>query len=258
MFLLAYLFLFLVACQSGFCQEPLSNGDTLLWDGMENTGDWSLNTPGQIKISSDHKTEGQNSFQLDVRGNIPAHGIILKRNNADLDVTFAKKIFVDVYNSGPPCKLAVAFDTDGHRESISKQINSGLNKNVTFEVGSQDFKVPFGSANIASSVMFVIYPSDGSVGPIYFDNIRISKFGGLKSQPPGISPALEQEIATPPIEAAPAVDTGPYSILNGSSPGGVPGNPPTPPPPVTEHKTLVIFGVGLAGLAFCRKKSLKK
>lgn len=246
-----FLSLFLALSPLVFAQGPFEGGDTLLWDGLETKGQWSINTKGEIGVSSDYKTEGQKSLMINVQADAPSHGIILKKSNTDLNVTFAKKVILDIYNSGPPCDLSLAFYTDGVRESLPKRIESGMNNNVVFEI-AKDFRVPFGQDNVAQSVMFIVYPAGESAGPIYFDNIRVNTYRGLQYEPPGISPAF----FAGPAEELPApeevVDTGPYSILNGS----IPNN--NPPPPIPEHKTFILFGAGLVSLAFYGKKNLKK
>lgn len=236
--------------QTVFAQGSDEDNDTLLWDGLESRQHWSINTIGDVGVSSDFSTEGKKSLSINVSNSIPANGVVIKKSNTDLDVTFAKKIILDIYNSGPPCDLAVAFYTDSVRESVPKRIESGLNKNVSFDITSRDFKMPFGAANIATDVMFVMYPKDSKVGPVYLDNIRIKKYGGLQSEPPGISPAF---VAEPEVEsftpAENSTDTGGYSIAGGSSADNN---------VVPEHKTAAIFGAGLLGLAAFRKKHFKK
>ncbi len=244
----ACLALFLSVCRSLPAQGSY-NDDTLLWDSLDSGRQWSINTTGNLGISSEHKTEGQGSLSVVVKGSVPARGLVLKKSNTDLDVTFARNIILDVYNSGSPCNLAVAFNTDGLRESIPKRIESGLNRNVTFEISTKDFKVPFGDANIASEVMFVVYPSDGTLQPLFFDNIRIKKYGGLQSSPINITPALlEESPPETPSELSADTSAGLYSILSGASSDDE--------PTVPEHKSLLIFGAGLAGFAFLRKKIL--
>jgi hypothetical protein len=245
------LFLLVIFSRPVFAQGDYDNNDTLLWDGLESKQHWSINTEGEVEVSSGFSTEGKKSLSINVSSDIPANGVVIKKSNTDLDVTFAKRIILDIYNSGPPCDMAIAFYTDGIRESIPKRIDSGLNKNVTFDITSKDFKMPFGAANIATDVMFVVYPKDSKVGPIYLDNIRIKKYGGLQSQPPGISPAFMAEPEVEPFTPAPAYeDTGAYSMIGGSLPGD---NNIVP-----EHNTIAIFGAGLLGLAAFRRKHFKK
>jgi hypothetical protein len=234
-----------------FAQDAYGSDDTLLWDGLESKQHWSINIKGEVGVGPEFKTEGQNCLSISSSNGIPANGLTIKKSNTDLDVTFAKNIILDIYNSGPPCDLAVAFKTDGIRESVPKRIESGLNRNVTFEISTKDFKVPFGDANIATDVMFIVYPKDSRVGQIYLDNIRIKKYGGLQSEPPSISPGY---IAEPEVEPFTPAETytdtgGAYSILGGSSGGNN---------VVPEHKTIAIFGAGLAGLAFFRRNHFKK
>ena len=242
-----YSLLLFVFGQCGFAQEASGGGDTLLWDGLEDNGGWSINTNGKTSVTPDHKTEGNSSLAVSVEGQIPAQGVVLTKKNADLHISFANKVILDVYNSGSPCKLALAFNSGSFHESVPKDLSSGLNKNVTFEISPADFKSSFGYESVAKEVMLIIYPGDNSVGPVYFDNIRIKKYGGLKYVPPGISSMyvpVAQESA--PIEAA--VDNGgPYSIVSGLSAGDTNNT-------VSEHKTVFIFGLGLAGLYFYRKK----
>ncbi|MDD5437492.1 MAG: hypothetical protein PHX20_08130 [Candidatus Omnitrophica bacterium] len=220
----------------------------LLWDGLESNSNWSVNAAGKMALTPAYKTEGNSSLSVNVEGEIPsAHGVIIKKSNANLDVAFANKVILDIYNSGEPCQISLAFETGNYHESVPKTLNSGMNRNVTFEISSKDFKAPFDYASTAKNVMFIVHPNDGSIDPIYFDNIRVKKYGGLKSVPPGISPAVLAAIGEEiPPEVTPEY-TGPYSILSGSVPGEH--------NEVPEHKTAVIFGLGLAGLLFYRKKS---
>jgi hypothetical protein len=133
---------------------------------------------------------------------------------------------------------------------VPKRIETGLNTNVSFDITSKDFKVPFGNANIATDVMFIIYPKDSRVGQVYLDNIRIKKYGGLQSEPPSISPGYFAEPEVEPFTPVETTDdTGSYSILGGSS---------TDNNVVPEHKTAAIFGAGLIGLAAFRRKHFKK
>ncbi|MFA5093770.1 MAG: PEP-CTERM sorting domain-containing protein [Candidatus Omnitrophota bacterium] len=246
----ACLVLFLSICRPLPAQSSYDN-DTLLWDSLDSGRQWSINTTGNLGISGEHKTEGKGSLSVVVKGGVPARGLVLKKSNTDLDVTFARNIILDIYNSGPPCNLAVAFKTDGLRESLPRRIESGLNRNVTFEISTKDFKVPFGDANIASEVMFVVYPADGMLRPLFFDNIRIKKYGGLQSSPINITPALlEETLPETPSELSADTSAGLYSILSGASSDDE--------PTVPEHKSLLIFGAGLAGFAFFRKKYFKK
>lgn len=240
-----YLLLLFIFSQCAFAQEPLDNGDVLLWDGLENDRSWSINAGGNIALTPDHRTEGNSSLAVNFNGEIPAHGVILKKADTDLDVSFANKMILDIYNSGPPCQLALAFYTDGLHESVPKRLNSGLNKNITFEISPKDFKTSFNYDGVAKNVILIVYPTGNLEGTVYFDNIRIKKYSGLKYEPPGISPMLlVAEEYTPPEE--PATYEGPLSILNGS----LPENPSPPPPVVREHKTILFVGIGLVGIIF--------
>lgn len=245
------LLLLVVSCRPVFAQDSYDSNDTLLWDGLESRQHWSINTSGEVGVSSEFRTQGQGCLAINVSSDIPsAKGLTIRKSNTDLDVTFAKKVILDIYNSGPPCDIALAFNTDGIRESIPKRLETGLNTNVTFDITTKDFKVPFGNANIATDVMFIIYPRDSRVGQIFMDNIRIKKYGGLQSEPPSISPGY---IAVPEVEPFTPVETsdstGAYSIAGGSF-----GDNNTVP----EHKTVAIFGAGLIGIAALRKKHFKK
>ena len=242
-----YALLLFVFSRCAFAQASSGSGDVILWDGLENNSDWSVNAAGKLTTTADHKTEGNGSMAVNVNGQIPANGVIISKANANLNVSFANQVILDIYNSGSPCQVALAFDTGNLHESVPKTLGSGWNKNVTFEISSKDFKAPFDYSGTAKSVMFIVYPGKDTVDPVYLDNIRIKKYGGLKSVPPGISPvALVLPVEpTPPDVAAPAY-TGAYSILGGSVPGN---NNPVP-----EHKTILLFGMGLVGLFFYRKK----
>jgi hypothetical protein len=262
-----YPLLFFIFSQCAFAQEPLDNGDVLLWDGLESDSSWSINADGRIALTPDHRTEGNSSLAVNVKGEIPAHGVILKKADANLDVSFANKIILDIYNSGSPCQIALAFDTGNFHESVPKRLNSGLNKNITFEVSPKDFKTSFDYSSIAKNVMFIIYPGDNSVGSVYFDNMRIKKYEGLKFKPPGISPMVPSVVegVTPPESTS--EPGGPYSILNGSSPQNSSSSLSSSSSPsssssslsssstVPEHKTFLLFGLGLAGFFFYRKKT---
>jgi len=246
----ACLVLFLSICRPLSAQSSYDN-DTLLWDSLDSERQWSINTAGSLGIDAEYKTEGRGSLSVVVKGSIPAMGLILKKSNTDLDVTFARNIILDIYNSGPPCNLAVAFKTDGLRESLPRRIESGLNRNVTFEISAKDFKAPFGDANIASEVMFVVYPADGALQPLFFDNVRIRKYGGLESPPINIIPALlEENVLETPSALSTESAAGLYSILSGMD--------SYDEYTVPEHMSFLIFGAGLAGFAFFRKKYFKK
>ena len=219
--------------------------------GIEINNSWSLNTPGNLTLTADHKTEGNTSLAINVNGQIPANGVIIRKANANLNVSLANKVILDIYNSGSPCRIALAFDTGNYHESVPKTLDSGLNKNVTFEINSKDFKAPFDYSSTANNVMFIVYPGKDSVGPVYLDNIRIQKYGGLKSEPPGISPAVQAiaEADTTPEATIPESTGAAYSILAGAVANNTPVNP------VSEHKTFLLFGIGLVGFFFYRKKS---
>ncbi len=245
------LLLLVISVRPVFAQSSNGSSDTLLWDGLESRQHWSINTSGDVGISSEFKTEGNGSLAINITNSIPsAKGLTIRKSNTDLDVTFANKVILDIYNSGPPCDIALAFNTDGIRESIPKRLETGLNTNVTFDITTKDFKVPFGSANIATDVMFIIYPRDSRVGQIFMDNIRIKKYGGLQSEPPSISPGF---FAEPEIEPFTPIETpentGAYSIAGGSFEENN---------TVPEHKTFAIFGAGLIGIAALRRKHFKK
>jgi hypothetical protein len=244
-----YALLLFVFSQCAFAQESSSGGDVLLWDGLENDSNWSMNTGGKMGLTPDHKTEGNSSLAVNVSGQIPANGVIIKKVNANLNVSLASQVIVDIYNSGSPSQVTLGFDTGNFHESVPKPLNSGLNKNVTFEISSKDFKAPFDYSSTAKNVMFIIYPGDDSVGPVYLDNIRIKKYGGLKSIPPGISPAVTVPLIAEgysPVDVTPE-DTTPSGLLSGA----VANNPTNT---VSEHKTFLLLGIGLVGLLFYRKK----
>ncbi len=239
-----FLFLSLVTAGHLFAEALDDQTDLVVWDGMEQKSTWHADGKGKISLATEYVTEGRSS--LSISGNGP---VTVTKENTYLDLSFAKKIVFDVYNSGPPCQIAVALYAGQRYESIPKELASGLNKNVTFELNAKDFKFILTSENVAQAVEFIIYPQDDVVGPLYIDNVRVKKLGSLASLPPGISPAVGSIIAedfTPP-ETLP--DNIPYSVA---------AFPREDTYVINEPKTLLLLGTGLVGLCLFRKRGLKK
>lgn len=242
---LAFLFLSLTMCGYLFGQELNDDTSLVVWDGMERKSTWHSDGKGKVSLATEHVTEGRSS--LSISGNGP---VTLTKENTYLDLSFAKKVVFDIYNSGAPCQIAVALYAGQRYESIPKELQNGLNKNVTFELNAKDFKFLLTSENTAQAVEFIIYPQDDIVEPLYIDNVRVKKLGSLASLPPGISPAVGSIIAEgfTPVETTPEY-TGAYSV------GAFPHDNP---PPINEPKTLFLLGTGVVGLLICKKKGLKK
>lgn len=247
-----YLFLLMSLGITGevFAQTLDDQTDLVLWDGMENKSTWKVADKGRISINTEYVTEGRSSLRINGGDSAPPSGVRVTKENTYLDLSFAKKIVFDVYNSGAPCQVAVALYAGQRYESIPKELTSGLNKNVTFELNAKDFKFILTAENIAQIVEFIIYPQDDKVEPLYIDNIRVKKLGGLQSFPPGISPAVGALIAEgfTPVEAAP-IDTGGYTVA---------AFPREETFVINEPKSLLLLGTGLIGFCFFRKRDLKK
>jgi len=233
-----------------FAQVSNDQTDLVLWDGMENKSTWKAADNGKISINTEYVTEGRSSLRINGGDSIPLSGARITKENTYLDLSFAKKIVFDVYNSGPPCQIAVAFYAGQRYESMPKELASGMNRNVTFELNAKDFKFILTSENIAQSVEFIIYPQDDRIKPLYIDNIRVKKLGSLQSLPPGISPAVGAIIAEgfTPVETSPPY-TGGYGVA------AFPRNPP--PAPIDEPRTLFLLGAGVAGLILFKNKGVK-
>ena len=234
-----------------FAQEANDQTDLVLWDGMETKGNWNVSNKSKISVSTEYVTEGRNSLRINGGDSVPPSGVTVTKHNTYLDLSFAKKIVFDVYNSGTPAQITVVLYAGQRYESIPKELASGLNKNVTFELNAKDFKFILTSENVAQIVEFIIYPQDDKIDPLYIDNIRVKKLGGLQSLPPGISPAVGALIAEgfTPVETTP-VSTGSYSVA------AFPRNPP--PTPINEPRTLFLLGTGVVGLILFKKKGIKK
>lgn len=244
----AFLLLSLAMCGYLFGQELDDEADLVVWDGMEEKSAWHIEGKGNISLAAEYATEGRSSLAISGNSNGP---VVIVKENTYLDLSFAKKIVFDVYNSGAPCQVAVALYAGARYESIPKELNSGLNKNVTFEFNAKDFKFILASENIAQIVELIVYPQDDKVEPFYIDNIRIGKLGGLASYPSGISPTMRAVIdeGFTPIEITPTY-TGAYSVA--AFPHDSPINV------ICEPNTLFLLGAGVAGLFIRKKKGLKK
>lgn len=248
-FFAVFLFLSLSAEGYLFAAGADDASNMAVWDGMENKSAWESSVTSKISVSSEYATEGR--LSLEVSGNnIPSSGVTVAKKNTYLDLSFAKKIVFDVYNSGAPCKVAIAVYAGQRYESIPKEIQSGLNKNVTFEFNAQDFTFILTAETVAQSVEFIIYPQGDELEPLYIDNVRVNQYGGLQSLPPGISPTMSAAIAEgfTPIEITPLY-TGAYRIIT---------FPHMPLNPINEPGTLFLLGTGFLGLILFKKKSIKR
>jgi hypothetical protein len=233
-----------------FAQELDDQSGLILWDGMENKGNWNVSDKSKISVSTEYVTQGRSSLRINGGESAPDSGVKVKKQNTYFDLSFAKKIVFDIYNSGPACQVAVGLYAGQRYESIPKELASGLNRNVTFELNAKDFKFILTSENVAQAVEFIIYSKDGKIGPLYIDNIRVKKLVGLQSLPPGISPAAGALIAEgfTPVETAP-VYTGSYSV------GAFPREETIP---ISEPLTLFLFGTGIAGFLSNKRKDTKR
>ncbi len=233
-----------------FAQVSDDQSDLTLWDGMESKGNWNVSDKSKMSSSAEYVTQGRGSLRINGDVSVPASGIKVTKQNTYLDLSFAKKIVFDVYNSGSPCQVAVALYAGQRYESIPKELASGMNKNVTFELNAKDFKFIMTSENIAQTVELIFYSQDDKIKPIYIDNIRVKKLGGLQSLPPGISPAAGALIAEgfTPVETTPAY-TGSYSV------GAFPHDNTTP---IGEPLTLFLVGTGIVGFFLNKKKDTKR
>lgn len=251
LWLLSFLFLF-----SGdyiFAQEEQERRYTyvVLWDGLEFKNNWAIatgNEKDQLYLSTKHRTQGLNSLKVSIDPKTKrdlSKGIILRREEADLNIDSAKSIILDVYNTGKPFRLVLVLYTDGLHESFPKIIESGLNKDIVFELSAINFNPPFGPENIAQRLLLIVYPETEMLDSIYFDNIRIQKYGGTELTP-GLSPTASGLIAegyTLPEPASRVLSR--YSPILREQP---------PPTVIHESKTLVLLGTGLIGILFCHKK----
>lgn len=246
---LAFLFLSLATGGHLFAEALGDQTDLVVWDGMEQKGTWHVDGKNKISSSTEYVTEGRSSLEISGGDSIPSSGVTITKENTYLDLSFAKKIVFDVYNSGAPCKMAVAVYAGQRYESIPKEIQSGLNKNVTFEFNAKDFTFILTAESVAQTVEFVVYPEDDTLSSLYVDNVRVKKLGSLES--PGIPPtsmgALITEGYTPP--ETPLPDNTPYTVV------AFPHDNPTP---INEPKTLFLLGTGVVGLLICKKKGLKR
>lgn len=233
-----------------FAQEPDDLSGLTLWDGMESKGNWNVSNKNKISSSAEYVTQGRTSLRINSDVSVPASGVKVTKQNTYLDLSFAQRIVFDVYNSGSPCQVAVALYAGQRYESIPRELASGMNNNVTFELNAKDFKFIMTSENIAQAVELIIYSQDDKIKPIYIDNIRVKKLGGLQSLPPGISPAAGALVAEglTPVETTP-VYTGPYSV------GAFPRAETVP---IGEPLTLFLVGTGIAGFFLSKRKDTKR
>lgn len=244
--------LFLFISNYIFAEEQRGLGYIFLWDDLESKSNWTIDA-GNMNLSTYHTTEGQSSLKVTVGQETArdlSKGIVLKKEKAILNIENAKGLILDIYNEGEPFKMVLAFYTNGLHESFPKRIESGLNKNVVFDLGAENFSPPFGLENIAQSLSFIIYPEKDTLNPVYIDNIRIHQYGGIEFTP-GFSPTVTGMVAegytppeTPPVEHL-------YRL-----PGWTTGEE-TPPPIIYEPKTLFLLGTGLVGLVFYQRKGKK-
>lgn len=244
---LLFLFLFLATSGGAFAEAIDDQADLSLWDGMEQKSTWHAGGKSNASLSTEYITEGRSS--LEISGGNNGGPVVVAKEDTYLDLSYAKKIVFDVYNSGAPCKMAVAVYAGQRYESIPKEIQSGLNRNVTFEFNAKDFTFILTAENVAQTVEFIVYPEGDNLSSLYLDNVRIKQYGSLQS--PGIPPTsmgcVFVEGFTPP-EITPTY-TGSYSVV---------AFPSHQTYVIPEPATLFLFGAGLLELLIRKKKSLKK
>ncbi|KPK39783.1 MAG: hypothetical protein AMJ78_07915, partial [Omnitrophica WOR_2 bacterium SM23_29] len=208
----------------------------------------------RLYLTTEYKTEGQSSLAIDIgleTDRILSKGIVLKKEKAVLNIEGAKGVLLDIYNDGEPFELVLAFYTDGLHESFPRKVESGINKNIFFELSIENFNPPFGPEKIAQSLSFIIYPQKDTLNSVYFDNIRIYQYGGIELAP-GFSPSVKGMVAEgySPPEIAPSAEH--TYLLPGWSTGV------ESPPVIYEPKTLFLLSTGLVGIVYCHKRKRKK
>ncbi|MFH0771430.1 MAG: PEP-CTERM sorting domain-containing protein [Candidatus Omnitrophota bacterium] len=240
------LLLFLALKGDVFALEQAEEGD-VLWDGLEQQNSWGVNKECELSLSSEYATEGRTSLKVNLSGTTSPEIVTVKRINTRLDLNSADKVVFDIFNSGAPFQITLVLYTDQRYESFPKQIDSGLNENITFELNSADFKFILTPEKIAQAIEFVIYPGKGEMQPFYLDNIRVKQLSGLESLfLPGISPALKAAFDNDVMANEEA-----NSYIPAYGVAAFPSRSTTSVLP--EPKTLLLLSIGLFGLYFMRR-----
>lgn len=238
-FFTAFLVLYLFLSGHIFAQEQGRSADLVLWDGLEQQNNWSVNEECGLSLTTEYATEGRTSLKVNLNGATSPQIVAVKKINSYIDLNSTNKVVFDIFNSGEPFQIVLALYTDQRYESIPKRINSGLNENISFELNSSDFKFILTPGEIVQAVEFVVYPGKDGVQPFYLDNIRVKQLSSLESLLlTGISPALRASFND---GFTPFGEADSYAPVY-----GIAGFPHASSANVfPEPKTLFLFGAGL-------------
>ncbi len=158
-----------------------------VWAGFETKKGWDAADWGdkvKVSVSSDNVTEGKKSLKVvfDKKGRrTDGKGIAIRRGEAALDLSKAKKMIFDVYLDAPnSIEASVVLNSAGFCESTRKILLPGWNKNIAFDLTAMTFKKEstrwqhkgeIDRDKPMQEVMFMFYPWDVESGSIYIDNV---------------------------------------------------------------------------------------
>lgn len=137
-----------------------------------------------LELSTEKASEGKQSLKLTAQDEPQdwKNRIVVARE-ASLDLSDANMV-LDIYTDVPTgMAVQVGFDSAGdYYESEKKILSQGWNKDITFDLGTKDFKckasewkntVPLADrSDITKVFILIIHPKKAKNATVYVDNIR--------------------------------------------------------------------------------------
>ncbi|MDP2942837.1 MAG: hypothetical protein Q8O36_04960 [Candidatus Omnitrophota bacterium] len=164
----------------------------IVWENFEGDNywepvDWENTGQVNISISDANASEGKQSLEVIIREEATdwKNKVAFYREE-ELDLSNAN-IVMDVYSEkAAAIELAIGFRTGekwAYYESNKKPVDQGWNKNITFDLGANDFKskttdwkymVPLADRDSVKEIYVLVYrPAKMIQDIIYIDNIRL-------------------------------------------------------------------------------------
>lgn len=172
---------------SSYPERPLPPRAGKLWEDFEKIGDWHLADWGdkaKLTLSKEHTTSGKKALKVtfsEKGRRSDAKGIVVEKNDLNLDLKNTKKMIFDIYNDNPESfEVSVVLNSTGFCESVREIVNPGQNT-ITIDLGASNFKksesrwthgATLDKNRPIHQMMIIAYPWDIVSGEFYLDNIR--------------------------------------------------------------------------------------